>query len=72
MKRLSVAVDPELVEKCRRLARVRTKREAIEVALREYVRARSLEELAELAGAGLVDMSLEELEDLRERGTKDA
>lgn len=72
MKRLSVAVDPELVEKCRRLARVKTKREAIEVALREYIRARSLEELAGLAGADLVDMSLEELKALRESGVKDS
>jgi len=33
MMRLSITVDPELIEEVRRLAKVRTKREAIERAL---------------------------------------
>ena len=57
MKRLSISVDPELLEESVRLAGVKTKREAIEVALREFVRTRHLQELAQLAGSGLVDMS---------------
>lgn len=56
MKRLSVSVDPELLEESVRLAGVRTKREAIEVALREFVHTRHLQELARLAGSGLVDI----------------
>ena len=60
-----MAVDPQLLERCRRLAGVRTKREAIELALREYVRVRSLARLAELAGSGLVNMSPDELDALR-------
>ncbi len=62
MARLSVAVDEELVEEVRRLSGSRTKREAFEVALTEYVRRKRLEQLAGLAGSGLVALTHEELE----------
>ena len=62
MTRLSVAVDEELVEEVKRLSGSKTKREAFEVALREYVRRKRLEELAALAGSGLVDLDAEGLE----------
>ena len=60
--RLSVAVDEHLVEEVKRLSGSNTKREAFEVALTDYVRRKRVEELAGLAGSGLVDLSLEELE----------
>jgi Arc/MetJ family transcription regulator len=62
MARLSVAVDEGLVEEVRRLSGSRTKREAFTVALTEYVRRKRLEQLASLAGSGLVDLTAEELE----------
>lgn len=68
MSRLSVKVEPELVEEARDLAGVKTKREAIEVALREFVRRRRLIDLAGLAGSGLVKMEIEELEEWRGAG----
>jgi Arc/MetJ family transcription regulator len=61
MTRLSITVDPELLEEVRRLAKVRTKRAAIERALQEFVRQHRLQELQALAGSGVVDMELEEL-----------
>jgi Arc/MetJ family transcription regulator len=61
MMRLSITVDPELLEEVRRLAKVRTKREAIERALQEFVRHHRLRELQGLAGSGVVEMELEEL-----------
>jgi Arc/MetJ family transcription regulator len=61
MMRLSISVDPELLEEVRRLAKVRTKREAIERALQAFVRQHRLRELQALAGSGLVEMDLEEL-----------
>jgi Arc/MetJ family transcription regulator len=70
MSRLSIAVDPELLEETKRLAKVKTKREAIELALREFVRRRHLEELSKLAGSGLVEMNLEELQQWRESGVE--
>lgn len=66
MSRLSVSVDPELLEESRRLANVKTKREAIEVALREFVRVRHLKKLSELAGSGLVELTPEDLKEWRE------
>ena len=56
--RLSVTADPELLEEARRLANVKTKREAVERALKEFVSRRRLKDLA---GSDLVDMNLEEL-----------
>ena len=61
MTRLSITVDPDLVEETKRLANAKTKREAIEVALREFVRTRRLQKLADLGGSGLVDVELDEL-----------
>jgi Arc/MetJ family transcription regulator len=61
MMRLSISVDPALLEEVRQLAKVRTKREAIERALQEFVRQHRLQELQALAGSGVVDMELEEL-----------
>ena len=61
-----ISVDPELLEESVRLADVKTKREAIEVALREFVRTRHLQELAQSAGSGLVDMSPKDLKKWRD------
>jgi len=66
MMRLSITVDPELLEEVRQLAKVRTKREAIERALQEFVRQHRLQELQALAGSGVVEMELEELRRWRE------
>ena len=69
MIRLSVAVDEELVEEVKRLSGSKTKREAFQVALSEYVRRKRLEELAQLAGSGLVDLTPDELERWRAGAT---
>ena len=61
MTRLSITVDEELVEKARELAEVRTKREAIELALREYVNRRRIEKLTHLRGSDIIDWTPESL-----------
>lgn len=68
--RLSVTVDPELLEEAKQLAKAKNKREAIELALREFVLRRRLKNLAELAGSGLVEMDVEELKRWRESGVR--
>ena len=60
--RLSVAVDERLVEEVQRLSGSKTKREAFEIALSDYVRRKRVEELAGLAGSGMVELTLEELD----------
>jgi len=68
MTRISVTIDPALIEEARRLAQVRTKREAIERALQEFIRHHRLQELQVLAGSGLVEMDLDELRHWRQSG----
>jgi len=72
MTRFTVTVDPELLDEARRLAKAKTKRETLEVALRAYVRIRRARELADLAGSGLVDMDLHDLERWRASGERTA
>ena len=61
MMRVSITVDPELIEEIRRLTKVRTKRQAIERAFQELIRHHRLRERQEQAGSGVVEMDLEEL-----------
>ncbi len=61
MARLLVTVDPDLLERVRRMAGVRTKREALGLALAEFVRRREVKRLPNLEGSGLVSMGLREL-----------
>jgi len=69
MRRLSVTVDPELIEEAMNVGGVKTKREVIEQALREFVRARALAGLRGLAGGDLVELTEEELAGWRESAT---
>ena len=70
MVRLSVTIDPGLLEEVQRLAKAKTKREAIEHALREFVRSYQLEQLSAFEGAGLVAMELPELKRWRKSSIK--
>ena len=64
-KRLSVALDEALLKEVQKLTGARTKKEAIETALRAYVREKRVENLIRLAGSGIVDWDLEDLEAYR-------
>lgn len=70
--RFSVTVDPELLEEVITLSGARSKREAIERALVEFVRHRRLEDLEELAGSDSVEMGGEELKRWRESGIEES
>lgn len=70
MIRLSITVDPELLEEVRRLAKVRTKREAIERALQDFVRQHRLQELQALASSGVIEMELKELQRWRQSSSE--
>ncbi len=63
--RLSVDVDPALLTEAKELAGVRTKREAIEIALREMILRRRLKDLMGLEGSGLVEIDLDLLRQWR-------
>lgn len=66
MPRMMVDIDDALLEKARRLSGARTKKGAIEAALRELVRRRRSRELAELAGKVDVALTRRDLRNMRE------
>ncbi len=68
--RLSVDVDPELLEEAKELAGVRTKRETIEIALREMILRRRLKDIMGLEGSGLVEIDLDLLREWRAAGAE--
>lgn len=66
-KRLSVTLDPDLLEAAVRATGADSQREAIEVALRELVRRRGLERMAQHGGAVQLERTVDELLAERER-----
>ena len=65
-KRLSVTVDPELLNEAVRLTGARSQREAIEMALDEMVRRRRLERMIRRAGSVPLVISVDDLLSSRE------
>jgi Arc/MetJ family transcription regulator len=59
--RLTLTLDRELLDEVVRLTGTRTKREALDLALREFIRHRRLKEI--IAHAGTLDLAIS-LEDL--------
>jgi|GEM_PF-2208673 Arc/MetJ family transcription regulator len=61
MARLSADVDPAVLKEAQLVSGAKTKRETLDRALREFIARRRAQELAGLAGKGLVGMTGEEL-----------
>lgn len=61
-------LDDDLLAEALRLSGARTKREAVELALREFVRRLRLRRMLEHAGKIDLDLTVEELWSLREQG----
>lgn len=66
MARMTLTVDKWLLEEARRLSGAKTKRETVEIALRELVRRLRRREVAAHAGTLELDLSQEDLRRLRE------
>ena len=60
-----VDIDEELLDKAMKLTNTKTKKATIHTALQELVRSRRRQELISQMGSGMLDLSLEELEELR-------
>lgn len=65
MPRMMVTIDDALLAEARRLTGARTKRETIEMALREAVRRRKLAELAAMAGRVNIRLTRRQLDAMR-------
>ena len=63
--RTTIAIDDKLIEEAKTLSDVKTKRELIDLSLREFIQRRRLEHLAGLYGSGLVNLNVEDVEDFR-------
>ena len=63
--RATIAIDDKLFEEAKKLSSVKTKKELIDLSLREFVRRRRLVHLAGLYGSGLVDLTEEDVETFR-------
>lgn len=66
MPRMMVEIDDRLLEEARRLSGARTKRAAIEAALRELIRRRKAAELARLAGKVEINLTPRDVRAMRE------
>jgi Arc/MetJ family transcription regulator len=66
MPRMMVEIDDRLLEEAQRLSGARTKKAAIETALRELVRRRKSRELAGLAGKVDINLTRRDLRIMRE------
>lgn len=66
MPRMMVELDDRLLEEAKRLTGARTKRAAIETALRELVRRRKAAGLARLAGKVPIALTQRDLQAMRE------
>ena len=66
MGRTMMRLDDELLREAMRLSGARTKREAVELALREWVRTLRRQQAAEHAGRIELDLTVEELWKQRE------
>ena len=68
MVRMTVTLDEELLETAKKVSGARTKRETIELALRELIRRYRKREIAQHAGAIELDLTQEDLHRMREEG----
>lgn len=59
--RLSVTLNPNLVEEAVRISKARSKREAIEAALKEFIRRRRLEKAIARGGKVSLTISVDHL-----------
>jgi Arc/MetJ family transcription regulator len=64
--RSTIDIDKELLEEAKALTGARTKKELIDLSLRELIRGKRREHLAALFGSGVLAISPDEIEKMRE------
>ncbi len=64
--RSTIDIDDELLEEAKKLTSIKTKKELINLSLRELIRRKRLEHLLSLYGTSPVDLSLKDIEKFRE------
>ncbi len=64
--RTTIEIDDRLLEEAKRLTSVKTKKELIDLSLRELIRKRRIEHLLSQFGRCPVDLTLKDIETFRE------
>jgi len=67
MARTTVILDDELLSEAKKITGEHATSKVVRVALQELVRGAKLKAFAQLEGSGIIDMTQEDLERLRER-----
>jgi len=68
MSRMTITIEDELVEQVRKILSVRTKADAIRMALKEVIRKKRLSEALTHQGTIEIDLDQETLQRLRDEG----
>ena len=64
--RSTIDIDERLLEEAKRLTKAKTKKEVVNLSLKELIRKKRRENLAGLFGSSVVDITLRDLEKWRE------
>ena len=65
--RTLVDIDDATLKEAMTLTNLKTKKETINLALKDLVKFRLRQKLKEMAGSGALDMTLDELKELRKK-----
>jgi len=63
--RSTIDIDERLFEEAKKLTRLKTKKAVVNLSLKELIRKKRREHLADLFGSSVVDITLKDLERLR-------
>ncbi len=64
--RATIDIDEKLLEEAKRLTSAKTKKELLNLSLKEIIRKKRLEHLASLFGTSPIDLTLKDIEKFRE------
>lgn len=64
--RATLDIDERLIEEAKRITGVKTKKELINLSLRELIRKKRIEHLISLYGSSPVDLTVRDIEKFRE------
>lgn len=63
--RATIDIDDKLIEEAKKITKIKTKKELINLSLRELIRQKRLEHLISLFGTSPIDISLKDIEEFR-------
>ncbi|MCG2813123.1 MAG: type II toxin-antitoxin system VapB family antitoxin [Thermodesulfovibrionales bacterium] len=63
--RATIDIDDKLMDEAKRLTNIKTKKELVNLSLREIIRRKRLEHLIRLFGTSPIDISLKDVEEFR-------